>query len=227
MRRIVCLLVALVVCASLVIPTFAAEGAFVPSITYKDGPADPQVVINGENATGCVIVTSLKEAKEKTTDIYQEDRDLLLDVYDQLQNGTMELPLASDYVIRELVDVSFVKTGCVEVPHGHKEWLAEKGNQITLTFDLDIKKGTEVIVLVYVDEKWVPAESVQNNVDGTVTCVFEDICPVAFCVESVVEQEPPKTGDAVGEDLMLWIGVMAVSFVVMIVVVLNRRKFIR
>lgn len=226
MRKIVCLLIVALMCMTMAVSAFAAENTFVPSISYKDGPEVEKAEQNGETVTGCVVVTSLKEASQKTTDVTQEDRDLLLDVYKQLEDGSMELPLDGDYVIRELVDVSYKHIDCRE-PHDHAQWLKEKGNTVSVTFDLGVGTYTEVVVMVYVDGQWVPAEKVTNNGNGTVTVVFEDLCPVAFCVEAGALEESPKTGDAAGADLMLWIGLMVAAFGAIVVMVLNRRKFVR
>ena len=38
MKKIICLLTVLLLCMSVVVPAFAAEGDFVPSITYKPNP---------------------------------------------------------------------------------------------------------------------------------------------------------------------------------------------
>ena len=227
MRKIVCLLTALLVCLSMAVPAFAAGDTFVPSISYKDGPVIKSAEMNNENVTSCMVVTSIKGAKNKSTDISQEDRDLLLDVYEKLNSGSMKLPLDGDYVIRELVDVSFGKTGCVDPDHGHEEWLAEEGNTITIKFDLGVHKSTDVVVMSYVDGQWVKAESVKNNGDGTVTCVFEEICPVAFCVEADAEDVPVKTGDAVGQNLDLWFLLMAVSLAGVVAVMVLRRRTAR
>ena len=228
MRKVISLLAAALLCVALTCPVFAATGAFVPSISYKDGVEVVLAELNGEDGTGCVVVTSLKEAKEKTTDIYQEDRDLLWEVYGKLSDGSMKLPLEhQDYVIRELVDVSFVKTGCVEVPHGHKEWLAQEKTTIEVVFDLGIKKDVKLEVLAYIDEEWVAVEKVTNNGDGTVTCVFEDFCPVAFCVEASGAIDPPKTGDIMGADMTKWIILLVISVSATAVLMINRRKFLR
>lgn len=226
MNRILCVLAALLLCAMMVCPAMAATDSFVPSIGYKDGPDITDTEMNGEDVGNCLIVSSIKQAEEKTTDIYQEDRDLLLEVYEKLTNGTMKLPVDSDnYVIRELVDVSFAKTGCVEPQHGHKEWLAKKGNTIKVTFDLGVTKDTKVLVMIYQNGKWVAAESVVNNKNGTVTVVMEDICPVAFVVDMDEGQEPPKTGDEAGNELIVWIIALAVSLIALIVLVIRRRRF--
>ena len=225
MKKYLALFVVLALSLTMALPAFAAEDVFVPSIGYKDGPT----IEDFDLETDCLIVTSIRQAKEKTTDIHQEDRDLLLSVYEQLSDSSMKLPLEDNtYVIRELVDVSFKKSDCQEQDdHGHKQWLAEENTTVTVVFDLGVKATTEVIVLVYVDDQWVPAEEVENLGGGKVRVVFEDICPVAFCIDPDAEEEVPPTGDVAGQSLLLWVVLMAVSLVAIVVLVLNRRKFTR
>ena len=225
MRKVLCVLCALVIGLTFVLPVFA--DTFVPSITYKNGPAVKNAELDGQRVTGCVVVSSIKDAKEKSTDITQDDRDLLLDIYKQLSNGSMKLPLEGNYVIRELVDVSFEHSDCVTPDHGHKESLEENGTTITVKFDLGVYKTTDVAVLSYVDGQWVEAKSVKNNGDGTVTVVFEDICPVAFCIDADAEDVPAKTGDEMGQKLGLWIGLMVASLVGIVALVVLRRRTAR
>lgn len=231
MRKVFSVLVVLLLCASMVLPA-AAAGTFVPSITYKPTPqvSDPMLTaVDGTEqklSGSCVVVTSIEEARDKTTDITQEERDLLLEVYEKLSNGEMTLPLEEDYIIRELVDVSFAYDGCrTQESHNHKdEKLKEEGTTLTLNFQLKLNKKVELDVLTYIDGEWKRVESVTTNKDGSVTCVFEDICPVVFAVKETVEISP-YTGDAAGRNLGLWIGVMAASMVAMVaVVVLGRKK---
>ncbi len=223
MKNVMCLLLCLLLCLSLAGPAFAAADDFVPSIGYKDGPEIEDAEQDDEDVGSCLIVTSLKEAREKTTDITQDERDELLDVYDKLLDGSMKLPLEDDYVIRELVDVSYKKTQCRDKDHGHKEWLAEENTTVTVTFDLGVDKDAKVEVLTYIDGKWAPIKQVINNGDGTVTCVFDDICPVAFCLSPEAQKDtaaPPRTGDQIG----LWVAVMAVSLGALVTLVLLRRR---
>jgi LPXTG-motif cell wall-anchored protein len=50
---------------------------------------------------------------------------------------------------------------------------------------------------------------------------------VAFAVEADAIKETPKTGDDVGANMILWIALMVASFAAIMVLVVNRRKFIR
>lgn len=224
MKRMICFVTVMMICMSLVIPAFAAEDSFVPSIGYKDGP---DIIDVEDFDIEHLVITSLKEAEEKTTDIYQEDRDLLQSVYEDLMDGDMELPREDEdayYVIRDLVDVSFT-TECRESDDGHQEKLAEEGVTITITFDLGVAADEDVVVMTYIDGKWEPIVSVENNGDGTVTCVFEDICPVVFCVRE--RTGGSETGDPAGQNLILWIVLMAASTCAIAVLVYNRRKHSR
>lgn len=224
MKRIVTLLLALVLCAGMAVPALAADNKFVPSISYKDGPDIISGDLDGTPVGSCLIVSSITDCRDKTTDIYQEDRDLLLEVYKELSDGTMKLPLEEDYVIRELVDVSWKKTSCVENPHPHREDLKKEGSLLTVDFDLGVPKGIPVIVMTYINGKWEPVESVVNNGDGTVTVIFEDICPVVFCVDPNDVYMPPKTGDQARQDMILWISLMAVSVIAIVVLLVLRKR---
>ena len=221
MRKFVCVLIAVMMCAMLALPVMAATDPFVPSIGYKDGPS----VVEGPD---CIVVSSLKEAKDKTTDISQEDRDLLWDVYNKLSDGTVELEIDSDkYVVRELVDISFKYEACRQAGHTHEQDLKQAGNTVELTLSMGLSKGTDLKVFVYLDGKWTPVEKVTVNSNGTVTCVFEDICPVAFAVPADAIKETPKTGDMAGNNMILWIVLMVTSFSAAVVLLINRRKFVR
>lgn len=212
MKKVICLLISLILCAGMVMPVLAAED-FVPSITYKEGPDPVAASLDGEDVGDCIVVSTVEQAENKTTDITQEDRDLLLEVYEDLKNGDSELPLDGDYVIRDLVDVSFKYEDCRQKEdHGNKdEKLKEEGVTLTVTFDLGVGPYEDVSVVVYIDGKWVVVKDVTNNGDGTVTVVFEDICPVAFAVKAKNGAGNPGTGDRMGSQMLLMLSLMAVS----------------
>ncbi len=203
---------------------------FLPSVTYKNGPTIKEAILDGKDAGGCVIVTSLKEAEEKTTDLSQEDRDLLLDIYKQLEEGTMVLPLKGAYVIRDLVDVSFAYEACTQdMSHGKKdEHLGEKEILLSVTFELDVEADETVFVMTYVDEEWILVSEVENNGDGTITCEFEDICPVVFAVADK-EKAPwnPSTGDTAGNQLMLVMTMMLLSAAGVVTLAATKARKIR
>lgn len=193
MKKKLVVILALVLCVAIALPVAAVASGFVPSITYKGGPriggarlvnTDGTVLPGMEDIGSCVVVTTIEQARDKETDIMQEERDLLIEVYEKLEKTEMTLPVKEAHVIRDLVDISFMHGACrQDNTHGGKhDSLLEKGVFLDLTLDLGIEANAKLMVLTYVDGEWVEVERVENNGNGTVRCLFEDICPVAFVV---------------------------------------------
>lgn len=234
MRKVICIVTALLLCASLAFAAMATSIStdFAPSISAKDAPKAGNTIIlrepgkDDQNVGDCVEITSVKQAQDKTTDITQEERDLLLDVYEKIADGSMELPLKKDFVIRDLVDVSFEYEDCrVIEEHGHKDIaLKEEDVVLIVDFEMGLSKNTELVVMTYIDEKWEEIENVEIKDNGVVTCTFEDICPVAFAVRTAQDGTNPDTGDAARNTMGLWIGVMAVCAVALVALVVVRAK---
>ena len=151
MKKVICMVLALMVCLSLALPVFAAEGEFVPSISYKGAPGIRSAELDGEDVDTCIVVTPISGARNKSTDITQEERDLLIKVYDDLKNGTTKLPISEDYVIRDLVDLSFEYIDCrCKEDHGNKD---EKLKQKGITFKQSLHTGRwpfKQQILIYV-----------------------------------------------------------------------------
>lgn len=225
MKKGIVVIALLAICMSLVCPAFAAEDTFVPSIGYKDGPEIIDAELETEDVEACLVVTSLKGASEKTTDISQAARDLLLQVYEKLNSGEVKLPGADGYVIRELVDISWKQIGCVEEKHTHEDDLEKEGVVINIDLEMGIDANTDILVYAYRDGQWALIESAKNNGDGTVTCVFEHFCPVAFAVRE--QTGGSQTGDTARGSLILWGVLMAVSLVAIVVLAIRRKKHTR
>ena len=230
MRKSVSLILVLVLCCAMAVPALAAD--FVPSITYKPDPdvegnirfvdedGDTIRILDGT----CLEITPVSEARNTPESQRSESDKLLLEVYDALKDGSMKLP-QSDLVIRDLVDASLVCGGYHTDPN-HVEELAKPDVYIEITFDLGVGKHTDVIIYAYVDGKWVEADSVKNNGDGTFTVVFNQICPIAFCVEDSIFDVPARTGDIIGQYLWVWIVllVLSVTGIVALVIWKGRKK---
>jgi len=217
-----------------------AQDSFVPSITFKEGVEVQDVSISvlpgveGAEALAefsgeideCVVVTSIAQAKDKSTDITQEDRDLLLEVYEKLEDGSMKLPLKGENVIKDLVDISFEYADCRMLEdHCHKdEILKLEGVTLNMDFNMGLEQDAPLVVLAYVDGEWVQIEKTEIGTDGVVSCVFEDICPVAFVLmEKAAEaegSEAPWTGDMI----VMWAGVMAICAVGIVTVLVAMKK---
>lgn len=223
---------------------------FVPSITYK--PAPDLVYTEGEDGKkiigyvvdpegnkltteyhDCLLITSVAEAptSEKIPD---DARDTLLAVYDELSAADMKLSTISDelnaltkaaighdadhLVVKDLFDVTVL---CDEL----KTNLAPVGNTIDLTFELPVNADSFVVVMTYKNGEWAPIEKTVNNDDGTITCTFEDFCPVAILVPATDEGlTPPATGDIVTNQVAFWGFVMVISTALIVVLVVVSRR---
>lgn len=253
MKRVISLVIAAVLCLSLAVPVFADE--FVPSITAKPAPQIiPVLDDEGNEAIGeildadgnvigylyeeCLIITPVSEAAS-SAEIPDAAEELLLSVYEQLSNGSMDLPYdkfnanldPSTMVIKDLFDVSWrCGEGNPEMMASghpnHPEEVAPVGITIRIIFDLDVSKNANVYCMSYKNGSWNPVVSCKNNGNGTVTAVFEDFCPVSFSVGSTYVTPPASTGD--NTNIQLWLIVMAVSVVALgAVLVLSNRKVVR
>ena len=80
MRKLLCLLVSMLICVSMTLPVMAEESLFIPSYGLEAKKAE----MNGEDVLDCVVITSVTEAKEKTTDITQEERERVNDLMKKL-----------------------------------------------------------------------------------------------------------------------------------------------
>ena len=239
MKKIICLLVALMLCLSIAAPAYAAEDTFVPSISAKDSPElvtftddfgnlfigkilDEEGNVIDNVPQDCLVITPVSQANTSTR-IPEAAREMLISVYDQLVAGTMKIPYekvsaelnASNMVIRELLDISWL---CED----HPAAVAAKEITIELTFDLGVRAAEDVIVMTYKNGEWNPIKRVENNGDGTVTCEFDDFCPVSFSVMKEASTNQPQTGDNM--DIALWSTLLAVSFVAIAAMFIFYRK---
>jgi hypothetical protein len=225
MKKGIVAIALLAICLNLVCPAFAAEGDFVPSISYKDGPVVNDAEMNEEKTDGCIVITSLKGAEEKTTDISQEKRDLLLNVYGKMVAGEMSIPTPGDYIVRELVDISWEQLDCIELNHTHEDELKQDGVVAKISFNLGVKVEDELLVFAFHNGQWDPVEVLEVDANGNATCLFEHFCPVAFCVKNEKDIDP--TGDISVDGLVLWGLLLAVSCAAVVVMSVKRRAFLR
>ena len=262
MKRILAFVLALALCmglsaaasASTFTPSAENKGVphFVPIIDESTGRVAAGLLVGdeaGEDAeyvyTECLILTAVKDVDDAT--ISEEAKTALEQVYTALKSGEMEFPFemldsenADHLVIRDLFDVSVVCT-CGDDRH-HKE-LEKEGVSLELKFDIGIAPGAKVYVTVYKGGRWQEIEQVINNGDGTITCIFEHLCPVAIVVEEADSQggtitgtntntgnagsnSPwnPKTGDFSDQNLVLWAAVMFTSAGALVLLAIGRHK---
>lgn len=238
MKRSLSVALVFLMMTALCCSAFAAEDTFVPSISYKEFPeiVEDEDGYIGEiiNSNGdvleyvlmeCLILTPVSQAAT-STQIPEDAKTLLLQIYEQLSNGTMKLPTEKlaenlepdEVVIRELFDLSWK---CED----HKEMVAATGNMLVMTFNINVAQADVVYAMTYKNGEWNPIVSVVNNGDGTVTCTFENLCPVAFVVgEDVDGPEPVEPG---GSNVGVWVaagGASAAGIGWLIFWLLRKRK---
>ncbi len=228
MKRVISLLSVLLLCVSLVCPAFAANDTFVPSISEKDHPevvptedghiaviVDKDGNVIAKLGEDCIVLTPVSEA-EKSEKIPEDAKQALLDTYQQLTNGTMEIPYGDDteMVIRDLFDISIL---CED----DAKKLSEEGNTLVITLDVGYGAGSGGVIMVYDDGQWYPAQT-KDNGDGTVTVILDRVGVLSI---SVPANEAPDTGD--DTNVTLWIVLMSAAAVALIAVVIFRRKAVR
>ena len=252
MKKIICLLTVLVLCMCLVVPAFAAENEFVPSITYKPNPEIVPVpdapeediigVVRNEDGDiidyvghGCLMVTPIAYVWDEEIEVAPDVERLLTFLYEELSSNKMEIPYEkheanldpANMVIRDLFDARWV---CEE----HRKMIEDEGITFEITFDLGVVADTEIFVMTYDEEgnEWSPIVKTVNNGDGTVTCTFEHLCVVEFSMLTA-PAAPAASTNAPAEDaqepanLLPWIialGLAVVAFVVVLVVSKNKKK---
>lgn len=247
MKKAIVLLFALALCMALACPAFAAQDDFVPSITYKGEPEIvPVVDPDGKPAIGttyeevpediisyvydgCLIVTPVAEV-DTSEEIPEEAAETLKYVYEALVSGEMKLPYdkvegysGQDMVILELVDATWL-CGTPTSDHDHPTEVAPEGILFDITFELGVSEFAEVVVMTYHDGEWAPIEKVVNNGDGTVTCTFEHLCPVAFSVSEDYNDAPPQTGDGSNVWILFVVMIVALAGIVVVAVLGFRKK---
>ena len=240
MKKIICLLTVLVLCAALAAPAFAAE-EFVPSIAYKPQPEIvPVVGEDGREYVGVIrdedgeiiryvsedflAVTSLALVMDPDSGISQTVRELLKNVYDDLSSGSMELPYdkfgggldAAKMVIRDLVEVSWAS-------EEYARMLEAEGVTFEITLDLGLDSAAEAFIMTYdaLADTWEPIVSAVNNGDGTVTCTFEHLCVVAI---SVPAANPGITGGSQAPGAQPWTVILILAVIGLAVMMLFRNR---
>lgn len=231
MKKIVSLALVLLLCLGMTLT--ASATTFVPSIEFKDNPMLVRAIMNGEDVTECIVITTIQEALDKTTDITQEESDLLLKKYEDIKNGEV-LPIDGEYVVFHLVDINFRYNDCRQQDsHGEKDVeLAKPETTITLTLDLGIDAYTDIEIVKFYEGAWEHVTEIVNNGDGTITATFEHFCPNAFVVKTSQNSSvadgatggTPETGDDNGAQLVLWGGVFGACVIGLIAVVVVYSK---
>ena len=241
MKKIVCLLTVLLLCMSLVVPVFATETGFVPSITYKpnpeivpvpDAPEDAIGVVRDPDGNiisyvphGCLKITPIADVWNVEIEVPEVIEELLLYVYDELNNGDMKIPYdkhnaglnAANMVIRDLFDARWT---CEE----HRAMIEQEGYTFELTFKLGVVADAQIFVMTFDEEteEWDPIVKTVNNGDGTVTCTFEHLCAIEFSMPLNAVTVPSE--EVQSPNLLPWIISLVVAVIAFVVILATKKK---
>lgn len=242
MRKLICMLIALVMCLSIAAPAYAAESDFVPSITYKPNPEIVPVeneegqefigVIRDENGDiidyvghGCLLITPVAHVWDEEIEVPADVERLLTFVYEELSSNNMEIPYEkheadldpANMVIRDLFDARWA---CEE----HREMVEQEGVTFEITFDLGVVADAQIFVMTYDEEadEWSPIVKTVNNGDGTVTCIFEHLCAIEFSMPIAAATVPVE--DVPSMNVWPWILLLLVAAVAVVCIVVAKNK---
>ncbi len=231
MKKLFSCMITLFITLTFAVSAFAASDNFVPSISDKPAPETviAEIIDSTENVikevfSGEIIITPISQA-DTSDDISDSDRKTLKDQYAALTADGAKLseicPFLNDVaatlgegknadnlVIRDFMDISIIGDE-------NSALLGQPENKIIIKLKNGLGSDEFVTAMVYVDGSWKPVKTV-NNGDGTVTCTFDDLCPVAFLVEGTGGSElPPPTGS--GYTALIW-GAVAIGSLILIVI---------
>ena len=209
MKKVFSVVLALTLLVALAVPAFAAE--FVGSIEAKPAPtvSKPAMTDKDGNAVEAKVDT-MSLADALAADPADEVAGELVKAYKEVKEGTAKLP-EKNLVVSHIMEVH-VEEAANEV--------LKAGGTVDLTFNLGVKAGTNVVAMTYNDGKWEEVKACKNNGDGTVTATFAHFCPVAFATSDA----PAKTGDSMGNSMILWTSVLVLSAAAVVALVVVRRK---
>ena len=243
MKKIICLLTVLVLCMCLVVPAFAAENEFVPSITYKPNPEIVPVpdapeediigVVRNEDGDiidyvghGCLMVTPIAYVWDEEIEVAPDVERLLTFLYEELSSNKMEIPYEkheanldpANMVIRDLFDARWV---C----EAHRKMIEDEGITFEITFDLGVVADTEIFVMTYDEEgnEWSPIVKTVNNGDGTVTCTFEHLCGVEFSMPVAASSVPTETVQPAA-NMLPWYILLILAIIAFIIILIAKKK---
>lgn len=231
--------IAMVLCLS--IPAFAANGDFRPSVPSKDHPVvipqdyngvsfdalildENDKVIEGlhivteKRPDGAIIVTAYSEidtADGRVDVVYmQASYEDILDAR-SLQELNELIPIGM--IVRDFFDVTLVGT--------YKD-IFKEGKRLQIRFDIGAELEEKIMALTRCSDEdgWEFVESVTVNPDGTVTVIFNKLCPVVFLTEKTDAVQSPATSDI--NTAIIWTAavVFGISSVCMIIAASKKRS---
>lgn len=212
MKKAISLILSIIMVLSISVAAFAAEGDFRPSVPSKDHPFIVPQLVNGisfdalildenneviegihlvtdENPDGEIIVTAYSEievADKRVNVVYMETSYKEVLSARSLQELHEMIPLGM--IVRDFFDITLV---------GTYQDIFKEGKKLQIRFDIGAELKEKIMALTRCsdEEGWEFVESVTINPDGTITVIFDKLCPVIFLTEKDGAVQSPATSD--------------------------------
>ncbi len=245
MKKVIAILTAIVLVLAMGTTAFAAE--FTPSVVEKDAPTIVEknegtttvlgTIVDKNNAevekieAGKLIITPVSKV-DTSTQIPAESKVNLKKAYEELSKADIKLSdliseLDADIkesigkdatvdhlVIRDMFDASLVDA------QGNIRTI-DADHRLVVTFNIGVAANTAVFAMKYNEEgKWESIYAIHNNGDGTVTCEFDHLCPIAFMV---ADADSAETGDN-SVSLYVWVAIAAAAAAAIVVLFVLKKK---
>lgn len=226
MKKTASVILAVMMIFALSLTAFAARDSFTPSVEAKGAPEIVPQEFNGalydafvlesgeiikglhivdeEQPDGEIIVTAYSDievADPRVNVIYFEESYKEILSAQELQELNEAIP--EGMLVRDFFDVTLV---------GTYENIFDEGKSLMVTFDTGIEAGANIKVLTRCSDEtgWQFVNKVTNNGNGTVTVIFDELCPVIFLVDkdddAVVTS--PETSDV--NAAAIWLSLAAI-----------------
>lgn len=212
MKKAISLILSVIMVLSLGVAAYAAEGDFRPSVPSKDLPTVvPQIlngvsfdalildennevveglhIVTGENPDGEIIITAYSEievADERVNVVYMETS--YEEILDARSLSELNELIPAGMIVRDFFDITLV---------GTYQDIFKEGKKLQIKFDISAELEEKIMALTRCSDEtgWQFVESVTINPDGTVTVIFDELCPVVFLTEKDGAVESPATSD--------------------------------
>ncbi len=241
MKKAISLILSLVMVLGFSVAAFAAEDDFRPSVDSKDHPVIvPQdfngisfdALILGENdeviegihivterrPDGEIIVTAYSEkdvADDRVDVVYFEAS--YQEILDARSLAELNELIPLGMIVRDFFDVTLVGT--------YKD-IFKEGKKLQIRFDIGAQLKEKLMVLTRCSDEsgWEFVESVTINPDGTVTVVFDRLCPVIFLTEDTGAVQSPATSDFASKALWSLAIIFGIGSICMVVASKKRAR---